>query len=221
MGIVDVKQTGEHELTLEWESSASNDMVADSTLALITGIDKSPASAKREYVSFESPLHSCRSSARSSSRFKFMFTQLVWRSEILTFDIAMTRITRMLITDDPLTIVFYPFHLSVSVTSNAHGHVHKHVHPHADSESDLERVQRLAMFLESHFGEVHMSVPESEKGQEEGQDEETPEPVLLIRLDEADALVHLRSMVSNCFSAYFTFLLSLPCPFTLLPRSWG
>ena len=50
MGIVDVKQTGEHELTLEWESSASNDMVADSTLALVTGIDKSPASAKRERI---------------------------------------------------------------------------------------------------------------------------------------------------------------------------
>ena len=62
MGIVDAKQTGEHELTLEWESSASNDMVADSTLALITGIDKSPASAKREYVP-SSPFHpSCSSS---------------------------------------------------------------------------------------------------------------------------------------------------------------
>jgi len=57
MGIVDAKQTGEHELTLEWESSASNDMVADSALALITGIDKSPASAKRKYVPW-SPLHS-------------------------------------------------------------------------------------------------------------------------------------------------------------------
>ena len=50
MGVVDVKQTSEQELTLEWESSASNDMVADSTLALITGIDRSPASAKREYI---------------------------------------------------------------------------------------------------------------------------------------------------------------------------
>lgn len=57
MAIVDVKQTGEHELTLEWESSASNDMVADSTLALITGIDKSPASAKREHIPSR-PLHS-------------------------------------------------------------------------------------------------------------------------------------------------------------------
>lgn len=49
MGILDVKHSQEHELTLEWESSASNDMIADSTLALVTGIDKSPASVKCEY----------------------------------------------------------------------------------------------------------------------------------------------------------------------------
>ncbi len=48
MGAIDVKYTKEHELTLEWDSSASNDMLADSTLALITGIDKSPASVKCE-----------------------------------------------------------------------------------------------------------------------------------------------------------------------------
>lgn len=50
MGVVDVKHTGEHELTLEWESSSSSDMIADSTLALITGIDKSPASVKRAFI---------------------------------------------------------------------------------------------------------------------------------------------------------------------------
>lgn len=49
MGAVDVKQAGEHELVLEWDSSASNDMIADSTLALITGIDHSPASVKRKH----------------------------------------------------------------------------------------------------------------------------------------------------------------------------
>ena len=49
MGAVDVKQVSEHELILEWDSSASNDMIADSTLALITGIDKSPASAKCKF----------------------------------------------------------------------------------------------------------------------------------------------------------------------------
>lgn len=46
MGAIDVKHTAEHELTLEWDSSSNNDMIADSTLALITGIDKSPASVK-------------------------------------------------------------------------------------------------------------------------------------------------------------------------------
>ncbi|KAJ7072345.1 beta-lactamase-like protein [Mycena amicta] len=46
LGAVDVRRTQEHELTLEWESSASNDMLADSTLALITGIERSPASVK-------------------------------------------------------------------------------------------------------------------------------------------------------------------------------
>ncbi|KAI0066120.1 Metallo-hydrolase/oxidoreductase [Artomyces pyxidatus] len=46
MGAIDVKLTAEQELTLEWDSSAANDMIADSTLAVITDIDKSPASVK-------------------------------------------------------------------------------------------------------------------------------------------------------------------------------
>lgn len=125
----------------------------------------------------------------------------------------------MFTTDDRYD--FSHFLTSVSVTSSAHNHVHEHTHPHADSESDLERVRRLAVFLESHFGEVHMSVPQPGKGHEEGQDEVVPEPVLLIRLDEADALVHLKSMVSYCSSAYSTFSSSLLCPVTFLPRLWG
>lgn len=49
MGAVDIKHTGAHELTLEWESSASNDMIADSSIAVIFGIDTSPASIKCEF----------------------------------------------------------------------------------------------------------------------------------------------------------------------------
>lgn len=44
-----MKHTQEHELTLEWESSSSNDMIADSTLALITSVDSSPASVKCKF----------------------------------------------------------------------------------------------------------------------------------------------------------------------------
>lgn len=48
MGAVDVKLTQEHVLTLEWNSSAGNDMIADACLSLIMEIDKSPASVKCE-----------------------------------------------------------------------------------------------------------------------------------------------------------------------------
>ncbi|KAG8971760.1 endoribonuclease ysh1 [Tulasnella sp. 425] len=46
MGAIDVKQTSETELMLEWIASASNDMVADSVIAVLMGIDSSPASVK-------------------------------------------------------------------------------------------------------------------------------------------------------------------------------
>jgi cleavage and polyadenylation specificity factor subunit 3 len=51
MGVVDVKHTSSDELTLEWKSSASNDMIADSLVAIIVGIDRSPASVKRWFSS--------------------------------------------------------------------------------------------------------------------------------------------------------------------------
>lgn len=50
MNAVDVKHTAEHEVALEWTSSADNDMIADATLALLTSIDKSPASVKRKIL---------------------------------------------------------------------------------------------------------------------------------------------------------------------------
>ncbi|KAF8135732.1 beta-lactamase-like protein [Boletus edulis] len=46
MDVVDVKHTGERQVTLEWTSSAGNDMIADATLALLAGVDKSAASVK-------------------------------------------------------------------------------------------------------------------------------------------------------------------------------
>ncbi|KAG2016263.1 endoribonuclease ysh1, variant 2 [Coprinopsis cinerea AmutBmut pab1-1] len=136
MGVLDVKHTGEHELTLEWDSSASNDMIADSTLALITGIDKSPASVK--------------------------------------------------------------------LTTHPHSHSHSHhQHPHADLEgesSSVTRIQRLAMFLEAHFGEVELHYPDEETEQrdnaeeDEEEEEEEREPALLVRLDEAFAQINLLSL---------------------------
>ncbi|KAG6819124.1 endoribonuclease ysh1 [Arthromyces matolae] len=131
MGAIDVKHTSDHELTLEWESSASNDMIADSTLALITGIDRSPASVK--------------------------------------------------------------------LTTQPHSHSHSphsHVHPHADVEdpSPFVRIQRLVMFLEAHFGKVELHMPDHDAMDHDEQGEESNDPWLIVRLDEADAQINLLTL---------------------------
>ncbi|CDR87123.1 related to YSH1-component of pre-mRNA polyadenylation factor PF I [Sporisorium scitamineum] len=46
MGAVDVRQSARHELLVEWVSSIANDMVADSIVALLLGIDSAPLSVK-------------------------------------------------------------------------------------------------------------------------------------------------------------------------------
>ncbi|CAE6485867.1 unnamed protein product [Rhizoctonia solani] len=46
MNAVDVKLASEQELVLEWVSGSSSDMIADSAVALVLGIDRSPASVK-------------------------------------------------------------------------------------------------------------------------------------------------------------------------------
>ncbi|EGG02623.1 uncharacterized protein MELLADRAFT_38438 [Melampsora larici-populina 98AG31] len=47
METVDVKKVEDHQVLLEWVGSVTNDMIADSVLALLLGIDRSPASLKR------------------------------------------------------------------------------------------------------------------------------------------------------------------------------
>ncbi|KAI6121578.1 beta-lactamase-like protein [Pisolithus sp. B1] len=120
MGVVDLKHTAEHELTLEWDSSASNDMIADSTLTLITGIDTSPASVK-----------------------------------------------------------------------------------YSKNESSYTRIQILAEFLENHFGEVELHMPDAtgEDQHDHEQDEDANrDPALILRVDEADAHINLVTLVVTCTS---------------------
>lgn len=84
------------------------------------------------------------------------------------------------------------------MTSHSHSHAHPppHSHPHTDKEgedAEKTRIKRLAMFLEAHFGEVELHMPEEAAEPELGED--SHEPSLLVQLDEADALVNLVSMV--------------------------
>jgi cleavage and polyadenylation specificity factor subunit 3 len=149
MGVVDVKHTQEHELTIEWESSSSNDMIADSTLALVTGIDRSPASVKRM---FYSSFITC-----TKSSFVVLFGR--------------------------------------GVTTNPNPH--SHCHPHADFEdesSSVTRIQRLGMFLEAHFGDVELHMPEISPDEPA---ESGSEASFWVRLDDTHAQISLISMVIN------------------------
>lgn len=51
MSTVDIKAVGKYELSIEWVGSVTNDMVADSVIALVLGVDGSPASVKSESLS--------------------------------------------------------------------------------------------------------------------------------------------------------------------------
>ncbi|KAK7472525.1 endoribonuclease ysh1 [Stygiomarasmius scandens] len=136
MGAVDIKHTKEHELTLEWNSSASNDMIADSTLALITGIDRSPASVK--------------------------------------------------------------------LTNQPHSHSHSedkhHQHPHANEQEEMKRVGKIAMFLEAHFGDIELHMPEETSAEDAEQGEDEHDASLLVQLDEADATVNLATLTVSSSS---------------------
>jgi cleavage and polyadenylation specificity factor subunit 3 len=77
---------------------------------------------------------------------------------------------------------------------------HSHPHPHADIDSasaDMTRIQRLVMFLEAHFGDVELHMPEEVEDDPE-QGEDSNEPSLLVSLDEVEARINLISMVRRC-----------------------
>lgn len=82
-------------------------------------------------------------------------------------------------------------------TSECHGHAH----PHADNDdddkkTDNRRIQRLAWFLEAHFGEVELHMPEESHVMSEERTHERQGPSLVVRLDEDHATIDLVSMVS-------------------------
>lgn len=128
MGCVDVKHTREDELTLEWESSVTTDMIADSALALILGIESSPASVK----------------------------------------------------------------LTLS----------PHSHAHADREDEelmqQIRYERMAAFLEAHFGSAEIYLPEEDAKDVKMADGERDDPAIVVRVDEHIAKVDLVDLHVSC-----------------------
>ena len=78
----------------------------------------------------------------------------------------------------------------------SHSHSHDDPHPHADGHENelMVRIQRLALFLEAHFGEVELHMPETLPEPGEPIDEDDS-PGLLIQLDDAQAFINLATMV--------------------------
>ncbi|KAF7964987.1 hypothetical protein HWV62_1182 [Athelia sp. TMB] len=57
----------------------------------------------------------------------------------------------------------------------------------------MARIQRLVMFLEAHFGDVELHMPDS-AGDDAEQGEDSGEPSLLVSLDETEAQINLVTM---------------------------
>jgi cleavage and polyadenylation specificity factor subunit 3 len=77
----------------------------------------------------------------------------------------------------------------------SHPCAHQHVHADTDVEgASMQKIRRLAMFLEAHFGDVELHMPEevSPNG-EDGSEEQGP--ALTINLDDSEAVIHLETMV--------------------------
>lgn len=143
MDAVVVKHTAEHELTLEWASSATNDMVADAALALINGIDKSPASVKCAFSDA-----TCRVNFQNS------------------------------------------FLCHTAVTTQQCSHAHSHAD--AGEREPYRQAERIAWFLEAHFGDIQLLYPP-----ESGRDEQGSDAEAIVRVDNVDAHVDLITMVQS------------------------
>lgn len=93
------------------------------------------------------------------------------------------------------------------MTTNPHKHDHAdptHAHPHANTDgesSSVTRIQRLAMFLEAHFGDVELHMPDADENAGLPEEEQR-QPALLVQLDDADAEIDLVTLVrlSHSFS---------------------
>lgn len=61
----------------------------------------------------------------------------------------------------------------------------------------MVRVQRLAMFLDAHFGDIELYIPEDSESKPDEEVEGQDIPGIVVRLDDADAFIDLSTMVSS------------------------
>jgi cleavage and polyadenylation specificity factor subunit 3 len=185
MTVVDVKHTSEDELMLEWSSSASNDMIADSVMAVVVGIDRSPASVK-------CLLKSLRSVARRSVCSPSSFIRPVTASS--------------------QSCSHLDLHPHTDLDAHA-GHQSPGTDP--SWHAGALRTEKIVKFLEAHFGPVKLvetretamvSTSETEHGDENMsiQPVKVPllsfDPAIVVTLDEWTAWIGLVDLVSCQFN---------------------
>lgn len=214
MNGVQVVQISPTAVELRWKSSSSNDMIADSALALLLGIDGSPATAKRKSIFFLLFIHTVIHYLRQRAGADLPFGGL-W----------------FLVTASP--------NKHACNHSHSHSHSHSDLHPHTYPGDKPAKVvasnpefERLRMFLEAHFGHVegpNLRAPLAQRadGDKNGNGENDKDGddwlTMDVKLDNHTARIDLISMVSLEALAFPFNINSLPCladiPLFLFPDS--
>ena len=162
MGAVDVRQSARHELLVEWVSSIANDMVADSIVALLLGIDSAPSSVKMTMHSHNHHHHH-HEHVKTNTEGAEEETEATEDEEALT---------------PPESLEAYPLHpfsesaLLADSEAKAKAAAEEAVRHDA---YQLAKMEHMAAFLEAHFGQVEELVIPEALDSEEAHEAETKE----------------------------------------------
>ncbi|SJX61548.1 related to YSH1-component of pre-mRNA polyadenylation factor PF I [Sporisorium reilianum f. sp. reilianum] len=151
MGAVDVRQSARHELLVEWVSSIANDMVADSIVALLLGIDSAPSSVKLTMHSHHHHHHHHDHGAKAEG------------SSDEDVEAAATEDEEAL--TPPESAQGWASHPFSEAALLADGEAKANVAAEEDVRRDayqLAKMEHMAAFLEAHFGQVEeLVIPEA------------------------------------------------------------
>ncbi|EST07447.1 RNA-metabolising metallo-beta-lactamase [Kalmanozyma brasiliensis GHG001] len=152
MGAVDVRQSAKHELLVEWVSSIANDMVADSIVALLLGIDSAPSSVKMTMHSHKHHHHHGETKAEGSD-------------EDAEDEEALT---------PPEVGPLHPFSETALLAESETKAKAASDESIRHDAYQLAKIEHMAAFLEAHFGQVEeLTIPEAPPSSEDIEETET------------------------------------------------
>ncbi len=154
MGAVDVRQSARHELLVEWVSSIANDMVADSIVALLLGIDSAPSSVKMTMHSHKHHHHhNADAKAEGSDEDMEGATE---DEEALTPP-----------QEDAGNFPHHPFSEAALLAGNEGKNQASTDETVRHDAYQLAKMEHMAAFLEAHFGQVEeLTIPEEASGED-------------------------------------------------------